>query len=897
MKKILRQFQITPDYGKEKMEMEDYFSQIPRGKEDKPLLLEMGPMEYDFHDIDGLYYMLDRKLSGCLLMMWSKPMDPQAVGVVMLNGKAVDGCVNQYMEAMGRMWILGIPLRGLVTEYGREYQLHVEGFTDTDGNIMSPQDFMVKGIEKAESRPEYARHEQIALQAAREGIVLLKNERETLPLKKGETLNLFGKGVHEFRIGAVGAGKINPRYSVNFIEAVRESRDFSLNEELAAFYGCGRDAIPPEDMMERAREKSDTGIVFLSRAAGENQDASTAKGEYYLSDEEETLIARVSEAFAKTIVILNIGYPIDVTFAKKYKVSGLVYLGFAGMLAGPALLDIMSGAVNPSGKLPDTWAEDYWDIPASENFYDSAGKKRLDTDEEVYLDTCYEEGIYVGYRYFTTFQKKTAYPFGYGLSYTDFELAPEELCFDGENLSMAVHVKNAGSVSGKEVVQIYVGKPESELEQPEKELVFFEKTRELEPGEEQCIMVQVPKERLVSYSEERAAYIFSKGHYSVYAGNSVEAPICGGVEAEKTQVVKQAANLLACRQEMTPLSKKDPENTWPSGKLSGEITGKTSFLPYQQRKRYPANSPEGKVKEKISFEDVRKNKSLPEQLAAQMSPEELARIHICASAGWGMEGIGEAGSVYQVEGYDFPRFPVSDGNSGVNLNIKNIGMPSGTTICASFNKELSQEVGRVIGEEAKELGIPLILAPAFNIHRNPLNGRQPEYFSEDPYLSGAMAGFYAKGMEGAGVGSCYKHLIGNNCESSRKRNQSVISERTIREIYFKTFEYAMQIHMPASVMTAYNAVNGCPTAADEELIMGLLREENGFDGFVMTDWTTYDSVDVAAMVQAGNCWITPGSNDDAYTRQVLQGLENGTVSLERMRENAAALIRVMARFS
>lgn len=866
-------------------------------KEDQPLLFAMGPLEYDFHDIDGLYFMLDKRLSGCLLLMWSRPMDPQVTGIVTLDGKTVDGCVNQYMEAMGQMWILGIPLRGLVTEYGREYQLHVEGFADADGNRMSPQDFTVKGIEKTQPEQKYAGHEKTALQAAREGIVLLKNERGVLPLKKGETFNLFGKGVHEFRIGAVGAGKINPRYSVNFIEAVRESRDYSLNEELTAFYGCGRDVLPPENLMMRAKEKSDTGIVFLSRPAGENQDASTAKGEYYLSDEEEILIARVSEAFAKTIVVLNVGYPIDVSFAKKYRVEGLIYLGFAGMLAGPALLDIMSGAVNPSGKLPDTWAWDYRDIPASRNFYDSAGKKRLDTDETVYLDTCYEEGIYVGYRYFTTFQKQAAYPFGYGLSYTGFKLETEDFCFDGENLSMTVRVKNAGGAAGKEVVQIYIGKPESELEQPEKELVFFEKTKELEPGGEQCIAVRVPKERLVSYSEERAAYIFSKGHYCVYAGNSVDAPLCGGFEAEKTQVVKQVTNLLACRQEMTLLSKKDPQNTWPGGKFSGEVTGKTSFLPYQQRKQYPVNDSAKGAEEKISFDDVRKNRSLAKQLAARMSPEELARIQICASSGWGMEGIGEAGSVYQVEGYDFPHFPVSDGNSGVNLKIKNIGMPSGVTICASFNKELSQEVGRVIGEEAKELGIPLVLAPALNIHRNPLNGRQPEYFSEDPYLSGAMAGFYAKGMEGAGVGSCYKHLIGNNCESSRKRNQSVIPERVIREIYFRTFAYAMQIHMPASVMTAYNAVNGCPAAADEELIMGLLREENGFDGFVMTDWTTYDSVDVAAMVQAGNCWITPGSNDDTYTKQILQGLENGTVSLERLRENAAALIRTMARFS
>ena len=192
---------------------------------------------------------------------------------------------------------------------------------------------------------------------------------------------------------------------------------------------------------------------------------------------------------------------------------------------------------------------------------------------------------------------------------------------------------------------------------------------------------------------------------------------------------------------------------------------------------------------------------------------------------------------------------------------------------------------------------PQLAAGKFIIHRNPLNGRQPEYFSEDPYLAGVMAGFYAKGMEGAGVASCYKHLIANNCESSRKRNQSLIKERTLREIYFRTFEYAMEIQMPASFMTAYNAVNGCPTAADEELIQGLLRKENGFDGFVMTDWTTYDTVNVAAMAQVGNCFITPGSTDDTYTGQIIKGLEDGTVELARLQENVASLVRVMARFA
>ena len=223
-------------------------------------------------------------------------------------------------------------------------------------------------------------------------------------------------------------------------------------------------------------------------------------------------------------------------------------------------------------------------------------------------------------------------------------------------------------------------------------------------------------------------------------------------------------------------------------------------------------------------------------------------------------------------------------------------MPSGVTICATWNCELYKTIGRVIGEEAKALGISMILAPALNIHRNPLNGRQPEYYSEDPLLAGVTAGMYAQGLESVGVASCMKHMIANNCESSRKRNQSILSERAIREIYFRAFEYAMEIQMPAAVMTAYNAVNGVPTAADPDLILGLLREENGFDGFVMTDWTTYDTVDVAAMAEAGNSFITPGTQDDTYVRPILEGLEKGTVSIRRLREDAAWIIRTLARY-
>lgn len=879
------------------MGMEDFFSQLPREKEDKPLLFGMGPLTYDFHDIDGLYFMLDRRLSGCMILMWAKPMNPDVVGRITLDGKEIKRYVLTSMMQMGYMWILGVPLRGLITEYGREYTLHVEGFVDTDGNEMNPQDFTVSGIEKVLPDEKYAEHERIARQAATEGIVLLENKGNLLPLPEGTQLNLFGKGIHQFRNGAVGAGKITPRYSVDLKEAIRESGVFTLNEELVDFYSCDEDEIPDEELLAKAKEKSNIAVMLITRAAGENMDSSSAKGEYYLSDKEEMLLAKLTETFRHTAVILNVGYPIDVTFVKKYGVDALLYTGFGGMLAGPAIVDILSGKENPSGKLTDTWAKDYFDIPASRNFYDCVDKPRLDAECNTYVDTCYEEDIYVGYRYFKTFGKEVAYPFGYGLSYTYFAIEAEKVCYMHDFLHAKIYVKNMGRRPGREVVQVYVGKPDGVTEKPKRELVYFEKTGCLQPGEVQEIEVKIPKKHLTSYSEEKAAYLLEPGTYQVYIGNSVEAPRCGNFVINKEELVKKVTNLMVQQEKIHTLSKRAEKETYPSGTKSGVRVDKTTFLPYAARKKYPASFAAQKTEERITFEDVKCDLTKADAFTAQMSLDELARVSVCASAGWGMEGVGEAGRLFKVDGYNLPEFPVSDGNSGVNLRIPNIGMPSGVTIASSFNKELSEEVGRVIGEEAKELNMPMILAPAFNIHRNPLNGRQPEYFSEDPYQAGIMAGYYAKGLESAGVAACMKHLAANNCESSRKRNQSIMTERALREIYFRAFEIAMEIHMPAAVMTAYNACNGCPTAADSELILGLLREENGFDGFVMTDWTTYDTVDVASMIEAGNCWITPGSTDDTYTGQIVNGVKEGKIQLQRLQENVAWIVRTLARFA
>ncbi len=875
----------------------DFMNGISNGKSDKPCLMQMqSPISFDCDDKDGQLSMLDRSFSGCILLPFTKAMNPDVPGVVLVDNQPVQYTLKTLAIFRGA-WVLGIRVAGIVERYDTIYSLHVEGFTDTDGNQMIPIDLELKTKPKQLPQPEHMEHEQVALQAAEEGIVLLKNENNVLPLSPC-TLNIFGEGLHLFRAGIVGAGKINPRYVVDFKEAIRNSTEYELNENLASLYTTGNDKIPEDTMMEDARNLSMTGIVVLTRESGENLDNSSAKGEFYLTDDEDRLIKTVAQSFTQTVVILNVPYPIDVTFAEKYDVDALVCAGVGGMLGGQALLNVISGKVNPSGKLPDTWVKDYSDIPASKNFYDSANDgPRIDGDADVWMDTVYEEDIYVGYRYFDTFGVVPAYPFGYGLSYTTFNIEMGTVSYNNnEGLCCTASVTNTGMVSGKEVVQIYVGKPDGNLEKPCKELVEFEKTSLLAPGETQEFTFKIPPKHLTSYDEEQAAYIMEAGVYSVYIGaNVANVQKAGTFTLEETNIIKQVKNRMIPVERPHVLSKNVPESTYPSGKYSGIKEHVSEIEPKRQLQLYMPTNSMVDNSEPLTFEDVVHNPELAHAFVAQLDVEELCRLTVCASAGWGMQDVGTAGGLAKLEDYNLPEFAVSDGNSGVNVKAKNIGFPTGTTCCASFNKELLRNVGRVLGEEAGSLNVSLLLVPGMNIHRNPLNGRHAEYFSEDPYLAGVMAGTYCAGVEETGVAGCYKHVIANNCESSRKRNQSIITERAIREIYFRAFELAMEIHSPHSIMTSYNAVNGVHAAADSELIRGLFREENDFEGFVMTDWNSYESCDIVEMVLGGNNWITPGSMDDKYTKPLAEAIANGKLSIECLRESVTYVIKAVAK--
>lgn len=513
----------------------------------------------------------------------------------------------------------------------------------------------------------------------------------------------------------------------------------------------------------------------------------------------------------------------------------------------------------------------------------------------MWVDTVYAEDIYVGYRYFETFAKEAAYPFGYGLSYTSFQILPGHVQYDQEKgLSLSAVVTNTGDWAGKETVQIYLKKPEGVLEQPDSVLIGFEKTRELQPDESQVLEFTISVRDLTSYDEERAAYIMEAGVYEVYIGRNVaDKTKAAEYKLRQDVIVRQAENRMQPVSDIRVLSRKDCES-WKESQ-SGTRPEAQEPKPERVLGFYPyvLNNEDSQVKDKLTFADVQKEESLLGEYVSGLDLEDLARLAVCSGDGWGMEGTGEAGRLHQLEGQQLPRFIVADGNSGVNLKQPNIGMPSGVTICASFNKELAKEIGRVIGEEAKELEVDLILAPAFNIHRNPLCGRQPEYFSEDPYLSGMMAASYCRGLENTGVGGCYKHLMANNAETSRKRNQSIMSERALREIYFKTFEIALEEYAPVSVMTAYNSVNGVQTSADADLLLGILRQEMKYQGFVMTDWGSYDSVEIEKIAAAGNTWITPGCSDDTFTKPLIKAVEEGHLDIRRLRDNIYYFLKVL----
>lgn len=859
----------------------------------------MGELTYDPNEIEHPMYMFDHRCVGCVVLVCKTPVCTEKAGEAFLDEKKLPlpFFFTYKTPDIPAVTLLGIYVRGFA-EYGRKYKLTLRGFREKSGEELEEMEFILTTACEREEAAGREAHDIIALQAAREGMVLLKNEDNCLPLPQGSILNLFGEGITNYRLGATGAGRINPRYAPDLRRALRRYSSFKCNPALDRFYTVPTSGIPNASVLMEAKSMNDTAVMIITRATGENIDNQPIQGEYYLSVGEELLLERLCQVFEKVVVVLNTGYPIDMSWERKHPVTAILYAGLAGQASARALLEILEGKVNPSGKLSDTWAWNYFDHPSSANFFCPPDKKPILADADVWADTFYEEGIYVGYRYFDTFKKPVAFPFGHGLSYTTFEIKFTSMEQEEEKMHFSFRVMNTGSVSGKEVLLFYAGLPGTLTEQPLRQLISFEKTKLLAPGEQEEIILDISHKQLASYIEEENAWILEPGSFSFYVGGSIEQAqsVIEWMNPQKKIMQKLLYRLpLPCNWKIMSCKGKK----WPEGKHTGPVMS-ADGLTHRSNCTLPKEKEEGAVERKekkqvISYGMLIKEPELLNDFVSQMSTEELCRLVVMYGSGWGMENKGEAGRLSPIEKYGLPEYACADGNNGVNVKRPNIGMPTSVIICSSFNKTLARHVGRVIGEEAEENGIRMILAPAMNIHRNPLNGRHPEYFSEDPYLTGKMAAAQMKGLHDAGVADCVKHIACNNCETSRKRNHSLVGERALREIYLRAFTYLMEEEMPDTIMTGYNALNGSMCGENEILMEGIFREEMGFDGFAMTDWNSYDTVDMIAAVNAGISWLTPGENDGSRVEMLMKAVQSGRLTREVLERNVRRMFWVFLR--
>ena len=848
---------------------------------------------------DGKYSAF-AKCTYALPIRLSRPLAKDGYGTVEVDGIEISRGKTFLMDSVVKLNCMLVPVGEVAREYDREYTISFRGFKADDGSAFRNQSFRFRTLPRRKKDPKYAAHDAAAFRAAAEGMVLLKNEDHLLPLKPDTLLNCFGAAQYIFRNSATGAGLINPRWQANFHESVREHSSFTVNEEVSSLYSRLKDTVPTEAQLKKARGKSDTALIFLSRTSGEFLDNKPIKGGYYLTDAEEAMIAAVSAVFDRTLAIINTGYPIDMRWMETYQIKAAIYTGFAGMCAGYALVELLDGRQCPSGRLPNTWALDYYDYPSASNFPNFQEGDPVPGEKSHGVRIFYEEDIYVGYRYFDTFKKPVQYSFGHGLSYTEFswDAALQAGVTGGQKgtsvsekgVSVSAKVRNIGACSGKEVLQLYVGAPDGKLEKPRRVLVDFGKTKSLQAGEAQMLTLKAEPMRFASYDEESHSYILEAGTYTIWLGESLaEAKEVGEFRIGETVTLRTVTPVARPVETFHRMSKAEPF-----------VKEDSCIVPLSERIPVPAKREEflamslsgtlkKKQKSKISFSELKSDPSLLDPFVAQLSTSELCRLNVSTGADWYMPwGDGTAGGTPKISRYGLPAIRVSDGNTGLNIVKPNTGFPSSCTIAASFNKELAEQVGRVIGQESKENGIAVNLGPAMNIQRNILCGRHPEYFSEDPLLAGFMAGCHARGLEEEGTQSTYKHLFCNNSETSRKGSHSIVSERALRELYFRVFELAFDVQKPSCVMTSYNALNGIYPAESAEILQTLVRGEWGFDGLIMTDWNSCDTIEPVEIVRSGTSWLTEGGRK--YVKILKKAVKDGRLSVDILRDNTKYVI-------
>lgn len=688
---------------------------------------------------------------------------------------------------------------------------------------------------------------ELLRKAAANGAVLLENDG-ILPLAENTRVALFGvTGYESHYVGYGSGGDVNNPYTVSFAAGIDNCDRLELDAELAGVYKEWLKKNPinhgfwghwpfyfPEmpvdaDAVSRAHSSAGIAVVVIGRSSGEDRDCALKKGSWYLADDEKALLKRVTDEFERTVLLLNVGGIINMSELEEYKekLGAVMIVWQGGMESGNAAADLLCGKMNPSGRLTDTIARDYWDYPSSENF---GGK---DYNE-------YKEDIYVGYRYFETFAKeKVLYPFGYGLSYTDFEINTIEAADIGDKFNFKIGVKNIGKTDGCETVQIYLKKPCDRLGNPAMCLVAFGKTAILKGGESESLSLSVDKYLLSSYDEQASAYIIEKGSYEFFVGKNVrDNEPAYSFKQEKDEIFFQ------CTQAEAPIEKFDViKATEKDGKTVAQ-TREIRLCEYSLKTRILENLPKpiaqtGDVG--IKLDDVKSGKATIEQFVAQLDNTELEAISrgdYSMNSPLGTPGNAAVygGVINSLRSKGIAPVTTTDGPSGIRLKASCSLLPIGTLLACTFDTRLVEEVYSAIAAEMKDRGSDVLLAPGMNIHRNPLCGRNFEYYSEDPYLTGKIAAAAVRGIQSYGASACPKHFACNNQEKRRNMNDSRLSERALREIYLKGFEICVKEAEPKNIMTSYNRINSVYGHYNYDLCTTVLRREWGYKGNVMTDW-------------------------------------------------------------
>ena len=724
-----------------------------------------------------------------------------------------------------------------------------------------------------------AAHAALARRAAREGMVLLKNENGLLPLDPERPVALFGKGSFDYVKGGGGSGDVTAAYVRNLYDGLTEL-GVPLYEPLCDYYrayvaeryaagdapGMMAEPALPADLLAGARAAADTAVVVLSRFSGEGWDRPDAgyededgpwaheltmpqiagrifpRGDFYRSDEETAMIEAVCAAFQRVVLVLNVGAAVDVSWFKDDGRVGAALLAWqGGMEGGTAAAELLTGRACPCGRLPDTFARDVADWPSNAGFYASPH----------YVE--YTEDIYVGYRYFETLPgaaEKVCYPFGYGLSYTQFTIEPVSAGAAEGHIRVSARVTNVGSWPGREVVQLYYSAPQGKLQKPARVLAAFAKTAELAPGGSERVELRFPIGDMASFDDlgkvERSAWVLEAGAYSFWLGHDIRA--ARQLDYVWLQPADETVSRLASRLAPSRLERRLlADGTYEPLPAAPAVDPNENALPRMGAEAEEAMVPAVRAHPRRRLThplaegarplaDVAEGTLSLDAFLDQLSDADLAHLlggqpNTSVSNTFGMGNLPE---------YGVPTITTADGPAGLRLDpecgVRTTAFPCATLLAAAWDEELARAVGAAAAAEVKENNISIWLAPAVNLHRSPLCGRNFEYWSEDPTLAGVLAAAMVRGIQSQNVAATVKHFACNNKETNRIHSDSRVSERALRELYLRVFEIVVRRGEPWAVMSSYNIINGRRTSESRELLTDILRGEWGYEGLVMTDW-------------------------------------------------------------